>query len=99
MLTFTAIAVAVGALALRDDAPRTPAPIRRPAPRPVDTLPADAPIGPTSAAAAFAGDSVCGPCHARETAAWLGSHHQLAMQPASEATVLGDFGRARGVRA
>jgi len=30
-------------------------------------------------------------CHAAEFDAWKGSHHALATQPETEATVLGDF--------
>lgn len=44
--------------------------------------------------AGFVGEAVCASCHPREAAAWMGSHHQRAMQPASEATVLGDFSGA-----
>ncbi len=39
----------------------------------------------------FIGSTACGQCHPSEFRQWLGSHHQLAMQPASDATVLGDF--------
>jgi tetratricopeptide (TPR) repeat protein len=46
-------------------------------------------------AAAFVGEAACASCHAREAALWGGSHHQRAMQPASAATVLGDFRGAR----
>ena len=46
------------------------------------------------AAPAFVGEAVCATCHAAEAAAWTGSHHQRAMQVASENTVLGDFGGA-----
>ncbi len=46
------------------------------------------------AAAGFVGEAVCASCHAREAAAWTGSHHQLAMQPARASTVVGDFGDA-----
>ena len=42
-------------------------------------------------AATFIGSEACASCHASEHAAWQGSHHELAMQPASSATVLGDF--------
>ena len=41
--------------------------------------------------ATFVGTATCAPCHAAQTAAWRGSHHDLAMQPANDATVLGDF--------
>jgi predicted CXXCH cytochrome family protein len=44
---------------------------------------------------AFVGEAVCASCHARQALAWTGSHHQLAIQPASAATVLGDFADAR----
>lgn len=43
----------------------------------------------------YAGSALCGECHVQEHEAWRGSHHDLAMQPATEATVLGDFGDAR----
>src|SRR5262245_31338777 len=44
--------------------------------------------------ATFADESQCVRCHAGEAAAWRGSHHDLAMQPATDATVLGDFSGA-----
>ena len=40
---------------------------------------------------AFVGSESCAVCHAGATAAWRGSHHALAMQEATAATVLGDF--------
>jgi len=40
---------------------------------------------------AYVGGTVCSECHATEAAAWIGSHHDLAMQEASEENVLGDF--------
>ncbi len=39
----------------------------------------------------YAGGEVCASCHAQEARRWRGSHHDLAMQEASGATVLGDF--------
>jgi predicted CXXCH cytochrome family protein len=56
-----------------------------------------APATPHIAAArpAFVGSKTCGGCHAAEYHEWLGSHHQLAMQPATAGTVLGDFDRAK----
>lgn len=45
--------------------------------------------GPT-----FVGSATCAGCHEAETAAWRGSHHDLAMQEASETNVLGDFSSA-----
>ena len=41
--------------------------------------------------ATYVGAAACVDCHAEETQAWLGSHHDLAMQPADAQTVLGDF--------
>jgi predicted CXXCH cytochrome family protein len=50
---------------------------------------------PTSAVTpTFVGSAACAGCHPRETQAWIGSHHQLAMQPASPSTALGAFDRA-----
>jgi tetratricopeptide (TPR) repeat protein len=40
------------------------------------------------------GSDACRECHPAEYAAWRGSHHDLAMQPASADTVLGDFSDA-----
>jgi len=45
-------------------------------------------------AATFVGAAACGGCHQRESKLWMGSHHQLAMQPANDSTVLGDFNDA-----
>ena len=45
-------------------------------------------------AASFVGSDQCQGCHRSEYDAWQGSHHQLAMQPATDATVLGDFNSA-----
>jgi Tfp pilus assembly protein PilF len=39
----------------------------------------------------YVGMVVCAECHAAETAAWTGSHHDLAMARADDTTVLGDF--------
>jgi len=39
----------------------------------------------------YVGSPACGGCHADQTSAWRGSHHDLAMQEADEDTVLGDF--------
>jgi len=45
--------------------------------------------GPT-----FVGSAQCRDCHNREFDTWQGSHHDLAMDVASETTVLGDFNDA-----
>src|SRR5882724_2348351 len=55
---------------------------------------ADSSKQPTMLAAKFVGAAQCATCHEPENARWRGSHHQLAMQPASDSTVLGDFNRA-----
>jgi predicted CXXCH cytochrome family protein len=43
------------------------------------------------AAVQFVGRAACTSCHAAEAKAWQGSHHDLAMQEAGDATVLGNF--------
>jgi predicted CXXCH cytochrome family protein len=42
----------------------------------------------------FVGRGICAGCHQAEAAAWQGSHHDKAMQEATEQTVLGDFNNA-----
>lgn len=44
---------------------------------------------------AFVGGANCVSCHAGQAQAWRGSHHDLAMQEASDAAVLGDFDNAK----
>ena len=44
-----------------------------------------------AAEATYVGGEACAACHAREHELWIGSHHDLAMQLADEASVLGDF--------
>ena len=44
--------------------------------------------------ATFVGSSACVDCHADEAGRWRGSHHDLAMEPANDETVLGDFADA-----
>ena len=39
----------------------------------------------------FVGSATCAGCHQAEAKLWQGSHHQQAMDHASETTVLGDF--------
>ncbi len=45
----------------------------------------------TTPAPTYVGSQACASCHQAETRAWHGSHHDLAMQEATPATVLGDF--------
>ena len=47
--------------------------------------------GPSPEPATWVGSRECVECHADEAKRWRGSHHALAMQDASEATVLGAF--------
>ena len=42
-------------------------------------------------APAYVGTAACQECHSEVTDAWRGSHHDLAMQVASDSTVLADF--------
>ncbi len=43
---------------------------------------------------AFVGMASCARCHEQAATSWEGSHHDLAMQEATEETVLGDFDEA-----
>ncbi|MEN8149798.1 MAG: tetratricopeptide repeat protein [Planctomycetota bacterium] len=43
------------------------------------------------AKATYVGREACAPCHEEEDRAWKGSHHDLAMDLATDETVLGDF--------
>src|SRR5690242_10821387 len=46
------------------------------------------------ASATYAGSEVCAACHSAVMARWRGSHHDLAMRPAADSTVAGDFSHA-----
>jgi predicted CXXCH cytochrome family protein len=48
-----------------------------------------------AAPAEYVGSKACVQCHKTEFDAWKGSHHELAMQHASAASVLGDFSPGR----
>lgn len=50
---------------------------------------------PGIVAAQYVDESSCAGCHEAQHKAWTGSHHDLAMQEASEQTVLGDFRNTR----
>jgi tetratricopeptide (TPR) repeat protein len=52
------------------------------------------PKGETPIGATFVGSKKCMDCHKKEYDKWQGSHHDHAMDFASEATVLGDFNNA-----
>ena len=45
-------------------------------------------------AAQYVGRETCAKCHQQQTQLWTGSHHDRAMEIASEQTVLGDFDNA-----
>lgn len=46
---------------------------------------------PADAEATYVGGQTCATCHQAEHEKWQGSHHDLAMDLATDATVLGDF--------
>jgi hypothetical protein len=46
-------------------------------------------------AATYVGEQVCGQCHQRPAQRWRASHYDLAMQPAPDTSVAGDFKNAR----
>ncbi len=46
---------------------------------------------PGASAATFVGSDTCAGCHQAEAQLWRGSHHKLAMDHATETSVLGDF--------
>jgi Flp pilus assembly protein TadD len=46
-------------------------------------------------AATYAGAAACRGCHQKEFDGWQGSHHDLAMQVATDKTVLGNFDNAK----
>ena len=54
----------------------------------------EAAIAGESASTAYVGRSVCSECHESQVRQWTGSHHDLAMQPATAETVLGNFDNA-----
>ncbi|MEE8078938.1 MAG: hypothetical protein V3T18_08075, partial [Pseudomonadales bacterium] len=41
----------------------------------------------------YVGSEACASCHAAQFTAWRNSHHDLALQPASDSSVLGAFGQ------
>jgi len=49
----------------------------------------------TAMPADYVGAHSCETCHAKEYAAWKGSHHELAMQHADDKSVLGNFDNAK----
>ena len=56
-----------------------------------EALRAPAAKGAVAAEATFVGRAACARCHEKAAKAWTGSHHDLAMTEATDATVRGDF--------
>jgi len=56
---------------------------------------ASLPPPPPAPPPTYVGAAACSECHPRQAELWSRSHHRLAMQPATDATVLGNFGGAR----
>src|SRR5512132_2932649 len=52
------------------------------------------PGGQADEPATYVGARACAGCHASETASWRDSHHDLAMQEATDKNVLGSFENA-----
>jgi len=50
--------------------------------------------GSDASVATFVGSDTCAACHQAQARLWRGSHHKEAMDHATEASVLGDFGDA-----
>ena len=55
---------------------------------------ADQNTSPVETSPSFVGSKKCGACHQKVFEKWQGSHHDLAMDVASDQTVLGDFNNA-----
>jgi len=64
-------------------------------PNPTGWSPQARPVTQTAASVAYVDDRSCARCHEAQHREWAGSHHDKAMQPATEKTVLGDFNDAR----
>jgi len=60
----------------------------------MDEAIAESPIPAVAGRAEFVTSAACQGCHAKEVEAWTGSHHDRAMERATEETVLGDFADA-----
>jgi predicted CXXCH cytochrome family protein len=58
-------------------------------------MPAVATPAPGSTVPRYVGAAACTVCHAAQAAAWQGSHHAAAMQPATAQSVLGRFDGSR----
>lgn len=74
---------------MEHSAPVSLPPVTAPATPPA--APAPAPTVAATPPAAFVDEQQCQGCHQAQVKDWQGSHHQKAMQTASEANVLGNF--------
>ncbi len=73
---------------------RTPAPRAASTTQQIEISPSVVPATvtpPPVTSADYVGRAVCASCHTEEDRLWQGSHHDLAMQEANAATMLGDF--------
>jgi tetratricopeptide (TPR) repeat protein len=52
-------------------------------------------LGEGAGGVPYVENQVCRQCHPQQYQDWTGSHHERAMQPATDQTVLGDFNDAR----
>jgi Tfp pilus assembly protein PilF len=52
-------------------------------------------MNPAAAVVSYVGEARCAQCHADQAQAWRNSHHALAMQTATDASVLGNFNDAQ----
>jgi hypothetical protein len=52
-------------------------------------------LGEGTGGVPYVENQVCRQCHPQQYQDWTGSHHERAMQPAADQTVLGDFNDAR----
>ncbi|MHC8407465.1 tetratricopeptide repeat protein [Pseudomonas sp. TMB3-21] len=75
---------------LLSPAPVTPKPVAPPAVIAAAPAPISKPQ-PAVKPATMVDEQQCQGCHSEQVKDWQGSHHQLAMQPATAETMLGDF--------
>ncbi|MDR9752784.1 cytochrome c3 family protein [Pseudomonas sp. SZMC_28357] len=68
-----------------------PMPPLVPAPAPIAKVAAPAALPARQPPATLVDEQQCQGCHQQQAQDWQGSHHQLAMQPATADTMLGDF--------
>ncbi|MET1070102.1 MAG: tetratricopeptide repeat protein [Pseudomonas prosekii] len=91
--TIGVLLLAVAAIGWFLFASNTAAPYKPPAASTPPAQPVAQPVKPTlvAAPATMVDEQQCQGCHSEQVKDWQGSHHQLAMQPATPKTMLGDF--------